>query len=106
MTDVHWASHDGAQIAASADVDERATIRPGTRVWHLAQVREHASAGRNCVIGRGAYVGPGVRLGDNVKLQNHALVYEPAELADGSSSGRPRCSRTTSTRARSPRRGG
>ncbi|MET8312178.1 MULTISPECIES: acyltransferase [unclassified Micromonospora] len=83
MTDAHRAPHDGAQIAATADVDERATIRPGTRVWHLAQVREHASVGRNCVIGRSAYVGPGVRLGDNVKLQNHALVYEPAELADG-----------------------
>jgi acetyltransferase-like isoleucine patch superfamily enzyme len=24
-----------------------------------------------------------VRIGDNVKLQNHALVYEPAVLADG-----------------------
>ncbi|WP_433532691.1 acyltransferase [Micromonospora sp. CA-263727] len=71
------------QIAATADVDERASIRPGTRVWHLAQIREGASVGQNCIIGRGAYVGPGVRLGDNVKLQNHALVYEPAQLADG-----------------------
>jgi acetyltransferase-like isoleucine patch superfamily enzyme len=34
-------------------------------------------------VGRGAYVGPGVRIGDHVKLQNYALVYEPAELADG-----------------------
>ncbi|MFE9691064.1 acyltransferase [Micromonospora sp. NPDC005806] len=83
MTDAHGAPRDGARIAATADVDDRAAIRPGTRVWHLAQVREHASVGRNCVIGRGAYVGPGVRLGDNVKLQNYALVYEPAELADG-----------------------
>ncbi|SCG59096.1 transferase hexapeptide (six repeat-containing protein) [Micromonospora echinaurantiaca] len=83
MTDAHGAQPDGVRIAATADVDERATIRSGTRVWHLAQIREDASVGRDCVIGRGAYVGPGVRLGDNVKLQNHALVYEPAELADG-----------------------
>ncbi len=83
MTEAHGALRDGVQIAATADVDERATIRTGTRVWHLAQIRETATVGRNCVIGRGAYVGPGVRLGDNVKLQNHALVYEPAELADG-----------------------
>ncbi|MEV4543767.1 acyltransferase [Micromonospora echinaurantiaca] len=83
MTDAHRAQPDGVRIAATADVDERATIRSGTRVWHLAQIREDASVGRDCVIGRGAYVGPGVRLGDNVKLQNHALVYEPAELADG-----------------------
>ena len=82
MTDAHGAPREGVEIAATADVDERATIRSGTRVWHLAQVREGASVGRNCSNGRGAYVGPGVHLGDNVKLQNYALVYEPAELAE------------------------
>ncbi|MGN9910397.1 acyltransferase [Phytohabitans sp. LJ34] len=72
-----------AVVAPTADVDPRSQVGAGTRVWHLAQVREDAVVGRSCVIGRGAYVGPGVRLGDNVKLQNYALVYEPAELADG-----------------------
>ncbi|HYJ74919.1 MAG TPA: acyltransferase [Kineosporiaceae bacterium] len=67
----------------SADVDERAEIGDGSSIWHLAQVREHAVLGRNCIVGRGAYVGPGVRMGDNCKLQNHALVYEPAVLEDG-----------------------
>jgi UDP-2-acetamido-3-amino-2,3-dideoxy-glucuronate N-acetyltransferase len=71
------------RVMASADVDERAEIGAGTTVWHLAQVREEARLGRNCVIGRGAYVGPGVRIGDNVKLQNYALAYEPATLGDG-----------------------
>ncbi|MFI1995240.1 DapH/DapD/GlmU-related protein [Actinoplanes sp. NPDC020271] len=70
-------------VAPTADVDPRAEIGAGTRVWHLAQIREGAVLGSNCNIGRGAYVGPGVTIGDNVKLQNHALVYEPAELADG-----------------------
>lgn len=74
---------DAVQIAPSADVDSRARVGAGTRVWHLAQIREEATVGRNCIIGRGAYVGPGVTLGDNVKLQNHALVYEPAQLGDG-----------------------
>jgi acetyltransferase-like isoleucine patch superfamily enzyme len=73
----------GVRIAASADVDPRARIGTGTSIWHLAQVREDATVGENCNIGRGAYIGPGVRLGSNVKLQNYALVYEPAELADG-----------------------
>jgi len=67
----------------SAQVDETARVGDGTIVWDLAQIREKAVLGTGCVIGRGAYVGPGVRIGDNVKLQNHALVYEPAELADG-----------------------
>ncbi len=72
-----------ARVMASADVDDRASVGAGTTVWHLAQVREEAVVGTNCVIGRGAYVGPGVRVGDNVKLQNYALVYEPAVLGDG-----------------------
>jgi acetyltransferase-like isoleucine patch superfamily enzyme len=71
------------RVADSADVDQTADIGDGSAVWHLAQVRENARLGRNCIIGRGAYVGPGVVLGDNCKLQNHALVYEPAILADG-----------------------
>jgi UDP-2-acetamido-3-amino-2,3-dideoxy-glucuronate N-acetyltransferase len=70
-------------IQDSADVDETAVIGDGTRIWHLAQVRENAVVGRDCVIGRGAYLGPGVRLGDRCKVQNHALVYEPAEVGDG-----------------------
>jgi UDP-2-acetamido-3-amino-2,3-dideoxy-glucuronate N-acetyltransferase len=73
---------DGAQVQPSADVDDRATLGPGTTVWHLAQVREDARLGHGCIVGRGAYVGPGVIIGDHVKLQNYALVYEPAQLED------------------------
>ena len=71
------------RILPSADVDDDATIGDGSSVWHLAQVREGARLGRNCVVGRGAYIDTGVRLGDNCKVQNYALVYAPAELADG-----------------------
>jgi UDP-3-O-[3-hydroxymyristoyl] glucosamine N-acyltransferase len=71
------------RVLATADVDPRAVLGPGVTVWHLAQIREHAEIGAECVIGRGAYVGPGVRIGANSKLQNHALVYEPAVLGDG-----------------------
>jgi UDP-2-acetamido-3-amino-2,3-dideoxy-glucuronate N-acetyltransferase len=70
-------------IAATADVSIDSTIGVGTKVWHLAQVRESARVGENCVIGRGAYIGPGAVLGDNCKVQNYALVYEPAVLEAG-----------------------
>lgn len=70
-------------VDPSADVDETAVLGSGTRVWHLAQVREDAVVGESCIIGRGAYIGPGVRIGDRVKIQNHALVYEPALVEDG-----------------------
>lgn len=73
---------DDVRVQPSADVDERAELGPGTTVWHLAQIREHARLGRDCIVSRGAYVGPGVIIGDHVKLQNYALVYEPARLGD------------------------
>lgn len=72
-----------ARVQPSADVAESAQLGEGTSVWHLAQVREDAVLGANCIVGRGAYVGTGVRMGDNCKLQNYALVYEPAVLGDG-----------------------
>jgi UDP-2-acetamido-3-amino-2,3-dideoxy-glucuronate N-acetyltransferase len=71
-----------ARIAPTADVDESAVLGSGTTIWHLAQIREGAALGRDCIVGRGAYVGPRVKIGDNVKLQNYALVYEPAVLED------------------------
>ncbi|MDJ0316473.1 acyltransferase [Arthrobacter antibioticus] len=70
-------------IAPSADVAEKAVLGEGTKIWHLAQVREDAILGENCIVGRGAYVGNGVRIGDNTKIQNYALVYEPAVLGNG-----------------------
>ncbi|WP_345714299.1 DapH/DapD/GlmU-related protein, partial [Kineococcus glutinatus] len=71
-----------ARVEPGADVDG-SSLGPGTRVWHLAQVREGAVVGAQCVIGRGAYVGAGVVVGDRCKIQNYALVYEPARLEDG-----------------------
>lgn len=72
-----------AIVAPSADVDAGVVLGERTRVWHLAQVREAATLGDDCVVGRGAYIGPGVAIGNSVKIQNYALVYEPASLEDG-----------------------
>jgi len=36
-------------VQATADVDERAILGPGTTVWHLAQIRENARLGSGCV---------------------------------------------------------
>lgn len=70
-------------VADNADVSAEAVIGDGSRIWHLAQIREEARLGLNCIIGRGAYIGTGVTMGDNCKVQNYALVYEPAQLEDG-----------------------
>lgn len=71
------------RIQESADVDASALIGEGSSIWHLAQVRDGARLGKNVVVGRGAYIGSGVHVGDNSKIQNYALVYEPADLANG-----------------------
>jgi UDP-2-acetamido-3-amino-2,3-dideoxy-glucuronate N-acetyltransferase len=70
-------------VAPQADVSPDATIGDGSTIWHLAQVRENAVLGTDCIVGRGAYIGTGVRMGDNCKVQNYALVYEPAVLGNG-----------------------
>lgn len=70
-------------IAPSADVSERAVIGDGSKIWHLAQVREDAVLGENVIVARGAYIGTGVQVGSNCKIQNYALVYEPAVLGAG-----------------------
>lgn len=69
--------------APSADVSEDAVLGAGTKVWHLAQVREQARLGERCIVGRAAYIGTGVEMGDDCKVQNLALVYEPARLGRG-----------------------
>jgi len=71
------------RVVDTADVAADAIIGEGSSVWHLAQVREGARLGKNCVVGRGAYIGTGVTMGDGCKVQNYALVYEPAVLEDG-----------------------
>lgn len=73
----------GVRIVDSADVSPDATIGDGCSIWHLAQVREGAVLGRDCIVGRGAYIGTGVTMGDGCKVQNYALVYEPATLGTG-----------------------
>ena len=71
------------KVESSADIGPDVVLGSNTSIWHLAQVREGAVLGDNCVIGRGAYIGSGVIVGDNTKIQNYALVYEPARIGAG-----------------------
>jgi acetyltransferase-like isoleucine patch superfamily enzyme len=73
----------GRSNKVSNNIDERASIGSGTKVWENSKIREDAIIGKDCNIGRNVYVGPGVKIGNNVKIQNNALIYEPAVVADG-----------------------
>lgn len=70
-------------IHPTADVDPRATLGEGTRVWHQAQIRENARLGVNCIVGKGAYIDHDLIIGDNVKIQNNAMLYCRATIEDG-----------------------
>src|SRR6188474_2583 len=70
-------------IHPTADVSTNAVIGQGTRIWHQAQVREHAQLGRNCIVGKSAYIDTSVVIGDNVKIQNGAFIYHGVTIEDG-----------------------
>ncbi len=72
-----------AYVHPSAFVAEDAVLGLGTKVWHLAQVREQARIGVECTLGKGVYIGEGVVIGDRVKIQNGASIYPGATLEDG-----------------------
>jgi UDP-2-acetamido-3-amino-2,3-dideoxy-glucuronate N-acetyltransferase len=72
-----------ATVHPSAEVAQDAVLGDGSVVWSLAQIRERAVIGRDCIIGRGSYVDHDVTIGDDVKIQNLAQVYFPAEVSRG-----------------------
>jgi acetyltransferase-like isoleucine patch superfamily enzyme len=70
-------------IHPTADVSPDATIGPGTRVWHQAQVRERARIGADCILGKGVYIGEDVVVGDRCKIENRASLFRGVTLEDG-----------------------
>lgn len=73
----------GKSNKVSNNIDARAIIGSGTKVWENSKLRENTTVGKDCNIGRNVYIGPGVKIGNKVKIQNNALIYEPAIVADG-----------------------
>ena len=62
-------------IHSSAQVDPRATIGVGSRIWINVQVRENAEIGRDCILSKDVYVDCNVRIGDRCKVQNSVSLY-------------------------------
>ena len=76
-------TNENAVIHPTAEVSPKAKLGDGTRVWHLVQIREGVTIGRNCIIGKDVYIDFDVTIGDNVKIQNSALIYHGATIEDG-----------------------
>jgi len=62
-------------IEPSAAVSTTASLGPGTKVWHQAQIADEVTVGSDCVIGKGAYLGTGSTVGNRVKIQNGCGVF-------------------------------
>jgi UDP-2-acetamido-3-amino-2,3-dideoxy-glucuronate N-acetyltransferase len=69
-------------IHPSANVDERATIGTGTRIWINVQVRENASIGSDCIVSKDAYIDHGVVVGNRCKIQNSVSIYHGVTIED------------------------
>lgn len=69
-------------IHPTAEVEDGASIGPGTKVWHLVHVRGTATIGANCTIGRNVYVDADVTVGNDVKIQNNVSVYTGVTIED------------------------
>lgn len=75
-------SSEGPQIHPTAQVDARATIGRGTKIWHCAQIREGARIGEDCTIGKDVYIDRDVVIGSRVKIQNGVSVYRGVTIED------------------------
>lgn len=69
-------------IHPSANVDGRASIGAGTKIWINVQVREKAVIGSGCIISKDVYIDTGVVIGDRCKIQNSVSVYHGVTIGD------------------------
>lgn len=69
-------------IQTESIISSRAKIGPGTKIWHFAQVREHAVIGTDCTISKGCYIDEHVTIGNRVKIQNNVSVYRGVTIRD------------------------
>lgn len=69
-------------IHPTAQVDPRAEIGEGSRIWINVQVREGASIGAGCILSKDVYVDANVRIGDRCKVQNGVSIYQGVTVGD------------------------
>jgi acetyltransferase-like isoleucine patch superfamily enzyme len=70
-------------IGENSEVHKSARIGKSVTIWSYVQIREDVEIGDNTIIGSYVYIDSKVRIGKNCKIQNRALLYEPAEIAEG-----------------------
>jgi UDP-2-acetamido-3-amino-2,3-dideoxy-glucuronate N-acetyltransferase len=69
-------------IHSTANVSDKATIGPGTKVWINVQIRENAVIGEDCILSKDVYIDHEVKIGSRCKIQNSVSVYNGVSIAD------------------------
>lgn len=87
-------------VHKTAEVNPKAQIGEGTKIWNQAQIREYAKIGSNCNIGKNVYIDVGVEIGSRVKIENNVSVYQGVTIEDYVFLG-PSCVFTNDLRPRS-----
>jgi UDP-2-acetamido-3-amino-2,3-dideoxy-glucuronate N-acetyltransferase len=67
---------------ATAIIDPKAVIGPGSKIWHFSHVMGGAELGAGCNLGQNVVISPGVKLGRNVKVQNNVSLYTGTVVED------------------------
>lgn len=71
----------GVFVHETAELDPKARVGEGTKIWNQAQVRE-CVVGKECIISKNVYLDAGVSIGDRVKIQNNVNVYYGVTVED------------------------
>ena len=69
-------------IHPTANVDARAEIGEGSKIWINVQIREGAKIGRDCIISKDVYIDHAVSIGNGCKVQNSVSVYNGVTIED------------------------
>jgi acetyltransferase-like isoleucine patch superfamily enzyme/acyl carrier protein len=69
------AARAGTFVHPTAELGDGATLGPGSRIWHYAQLAAGVRVGAECTLGKGVYLGAGTRVGDRVKIQNGVNAF-------------------------------
>jgi UDP-2-acetamido-3-amino-2,3-dideoxy-glucuronate N-acetyltransferase len=69
-------------IHPTANVDMRAEIGTGTKIWINVQIRENAKIGINCILSKDVYIDHAVLIGNGCKIQNSVSIYNGVTIED------------------------
>jgi len=70
-------------VHPSATVSDQAQIGCSTKIWNLAQIRERAVIGAECIVSKNVYIDSDVKVGSRCKIQNNSSLYHGVRLEDG-----------------------